>query len=486
MGRARKETHVYTSGTYSTSFRPSQQSPSARPYCLTNPDGSTDTVAEHYRPKVSYYMREETGNFHYGERHPMKPHRLTLTNHLVLNYGLHNYMDIYAPRRATEDEILAFHSDDYIDFLKRVTPDNVELFQEEFTRFNMGDDCPIFDGMWDFCRLYSGASIEAARKLISGTTDIAVNWTGGLHHAKKFEPSGFCYVNDIVLAILQLLRYYPRVLYVDIDIHHGDGVQEAFYATDRVMTVSFHKYNGDFFPGTGAIDELGRDLGKYYTMNVPLQDGIDDSSYIQLFRNIMTAVMETFRPSAVVLQCGADSLGLDRLGVFNLSIAAHGECVRFMRSFKVPLLVLGGGGYTIRNVARCWTHETGIVCGVKLPDSLPNTVYREFFAPDYKLHPSLTTSKVVNQNSKQYLQAVQYKVLEQLRYLKGAPSVQMQEIPPDIQGILDEETGKLKDEEEDMLQDQQYKRRIAAGGRKQDVCEFFGDDDDQDGEEIDV
>ena len=110
-----------------------------------------------------------------------------------------------------------------------------------FSRFNMGDDCPIFSGMYTFCQQYAGASLSAARSLSNQSSDIAINWSGGLHHAKKFEASGFCYVNDIVLAILELLRVHARVLYIDIDIHHGDGVQEAFYATNRVLTVSFHK-----------------------------------------------------------------------------------------------------------------------------------------------------------------------------------------------------------------------------------------------------
>ena len=150
-----------------------------------------------------------------------------------------------------------------------------------------------------------------------------------------------------------------RVLYVDIDIHHGDGVEEAFYTTDRVMTVSFHKF-GDYFPGTGDIRDIGYGKGKYYSLNVPLDDGIDDESYQSLFRPIMGKVMEVFKPGAVVLQCGADSLSGDRLGCFNLSIRGHAECVKYMRSFNVPLLLVGGGGYTIRNVARCWCYEVWI------------------------------------------------------------------------------------------------------------------------------
>lgn len=145
-------------------------------------------------------------------------------------------------------------------------------------------------------------------------------------------------------------------MYVDIDVHHGDGVEEAFYTTDRVMTVSFHQY-GDFFPRTGGIDDIGDKKGKYYAINVPLKEGIDDANYHSLFKPIMTKVMEVFDPNAVVLQCGADSLSGDRLGRFNLSVRGHAECVKFMRSFNVPLLLLGGGGYRMPNVACCWTYE---------------------------------------------------------------------------------------------------------------------------------
>lgn len=147
-----------------------------------------------------------------------------------------------------------------------------------------------------------------------------------------------------------------RVLYVDIDVHHGDGVEEAFYTTDRVMTVSFHKF-GDFFPGTGHIKDVGVGPGKNYALNVPLNDGMDDENFRGLFRPIIQKVMEVYQPDAVVLQCGADSLSGDRLGCFNLSVKGHADCLRFLRSFNVPLMVLGGGGYTIRNVARCWCYE---------------------------------------------------------------------------------------------------------------------------------
>ncbi|GAA5883397.1 hypothetical protein JCM3774_004146, partial [Rhodotorula dairenensis] len=328
-----------------------------------------------------------------------------------------------------------------------VTPDNVRHFTSVLSRFNIGDDCPIFSDMYSYCRQYAGASLLAARKLVAGSTDIAINWTGGLHHAKKSEASGFCYVNDIVLAILELLRTHPRVLYIDIDIHHGDGVQEAFYNTNRVLTVSFHKYSPDFFPGTGHIDELGHALGKNFSLNVPLQDGIDNESYVALFKSIIEPTVATFRPSAVVLQCGADSLGADRLGCFNLSIAAHGECVRFVKAFGLPLIVLGGGGYTLKNVSRCWTYETAVLLGVEqdVPNALPSTPYDDFFAPDWKLHPELAPgrTRLENLNSRESLERIRVGLLERVRYMHGAPGVQMQEVPPSLASWIADEDEQL-------------------------------------------
>ncbi|ONK76654.1 uncharacterized protein A4U43_C03F30630 [Asparagus officinalis] len=302
--------------------------------------------------------------------------------------------------------------------------------QRSLKRFNVCEDCPVFDGLYEFCQTYAGASVGAAVKLNKGTYDIAINWSGGLHHAKKCEASGFCYVNDIVLAILELLKKHERVLYIDIDIHHGDGVEEAFYTTDRVMTVSFHKF-GDYFPGTGHIRDIGYARGKHYAVNVPLDDGIDDESYHSLFKPIIAKVMEVFQPGAVVLQCGADSLSGDRLGCFNLSVKGHAECVRYVRSFNVPLLMLGGGGYTIRNVARCWCYETGVALGIELDNKVPEHEYSGYFGPDYNIH--VAPSNMENKNSQHSLNDIRVQVLENLSQLQHVPSVQFQERPPDTE-----------------------------------------------------
>lgn len=383
-------------------------------------------------PRVAYFYEPDVGNFHYGIGHPMKPHRLSLTHDLVINYGLYKKMEVYRPYQASAHDMCRFHSEDYIRFLQRVTSKNVNVSGSSAAKFSVGEDCPVFPGLYDFCSIYTGASLEGAIKLNHKACDIAINWAGGLHHAKKFEASGFCYVNDIVIAILELLKYHSRVLYIDIDIHHGDGVQEAFYLTDRVMTLSFHKYGNAFFPGTGDMYESGADDGKFYSLNVPLKDGIDDQGYMQLFKPIVEAVIQRYNPTCIVLQCGADSLALDRLGCFNLNIKGHGECVRFVRTFNIPMLVLGGGGYTIRNVARCWTYETSILVDECISEKIPtSTEYLDYFGPDFSLCPEMNGS-FPNSNTKQYLDNIKQTIMDHLKCIAGAPSVQMQDVPPDL------------------------------------------------------
>lgn len=381
------------------------------------------------KPRVSYFYDGDIGNFYYGQSHPMKPHRVKMTHNLLLNYGLYKYMTCYRPHLCTAQEMSKFHADEYVDFLKRITPDNMNEYSKQLHRFNVGEDCPVFDGLWDFCRISSGGSVGGAVKLNHGQSDIAINWAGGLHHAKKAEASGFCFINDIVLGILELLKYHSRVLYIDIDIHHGDGVEEAFYTTDRVMTASFHKY-GDYFPGTGALSDIGSGPGRGYAVNFPLDDGIDDENFLRIFQPVMGKIMQVYNPGAVVLQCGADSLTGDRLGCFNLTIEhGHSKCVDFMKNFNVPLLVLGGGGYTIKNVARCWTYETGTLLEKNVDFDIPLNDYFEYFGPDYQIN--IPKSPMENQNSYEYLEKTKNKILQNLNEIKGAPSVQFQEVPPD-------------------------------------------------------
>lgn len=367
----------------------------------------------------------------------MKPQRMRMTHALILSYNLYKDMEVYRPHEAEQGELVAFHDSDYVNFLSEVTVDNYKHYSNQLKRFNLGvgetPDCPVFDGVFEFQASCAGASIDAATQLNHKNCDIALNWAGGLHHAKRSEAAGFCYMNDIVLGIIELLKYHTRVLYIDIDIHHGDGVEEAFYLSHRVMTVSFHKYGDSFFPGTGDIVDHGAGAGKYFAVNVPLADGLDDASFVPLYEAVITKCIDSFRPEAIVLQCGADSITGDRLGRFNVTTKGHAAAVEFTKSFRIPLMILGGGGYTIRNVARAWVYETAVALNKTkvLGDTIPNNEYFEYFAPEYNLHLHADPN-FVNRNSTEYLAKLQEKILTNLSHLEHAPSVQFSHVPHDL------------------------------------------------------
>ncbi|KAJ2808024.1 Histone deacetylase rpd3 [Coemansia guatemalensis] len=391
--------------------------------------------------RVSYLYDAEVGNYNYGYDHCMKPFRIRMAHSIIASYGLDRKMTMIQPPRATAREMTRFHTDDYIEYLQRVTPELAELMPSYNECFLPPLDCPPFDGVYEFCSISAGGSIAGAKRINHGDADIVINWAGGLHHAKKDAASGFCYVNDIVLAILELLRYHQRVVYLDIDVHHGDGVEEAFYTTDRVMSVSLHQF-GNFFPGTGDVNDVGVERGKHYAVNAPLREGIDDDAYHFVFRRVMRDVMETFRPGAVLMQCGTDSLSGDRLGCFNLSMKGHAACVEFMKSFGVPLFCVGGGGYTIRNVARTWAYETAVLLGESVSPSMPYNDYYEFFGPEYLL--DVPASNRTDLNTRKQLEQLCADIHEHMRHVRHAPSVQMQDVPQDWP---DQDTG--SDSEDD-------------------------------------
>ena len=238
---------------------------------------------------VYYFVDFNIGDFLYEKEHPMKPIRITMVHDLVFSYGLCKYLKYNYLKKVTKQELLNFHTASGIDNLLYKLKDSdiknkkIKLHKE---------DCPIFQGVMEYCEMYTAASISSASKIINQKTKIAINWAGGLHHAKRSELSGFCYVNDIILLILELLRYFSKIFYIDIDIHHGDGVEEAFYLSDKVFSLSFHYYNKKFFPGTGNIYNKGYASGKYYSVNVPLKEGIDDDSFEFLFKPIVKEIIE--------------------------------------------------------------------------------------------------------------------------------------------------------------------------------------------------
>lgn len=301
-------------------------------------------------------------------QHAMKPFRALATWELVQHFHLDRHLRVVRPPDFTLEDLQAYHSVDYLANLKLYNSQSW-VWHPETSRVNFNADCPPVEGILDHSLRVAAGSVMGAVLLNAAEADIAIHWAGGMHHARCGECSGFCYINDVVLSILELLKVHQRVLYIDIDMHHGDGVEEAFLTSDRVFTLSLHRYGDGFFPGTGAPSDVGLDRGKWFAMNLCLWDGIRDFHYVSLFQYAVERIVKQFRPDAIVLQCGADSIAGDRVGVFNLSSVGHGACVSFVRQLRIPLLVLGGGGYTMKNVVKLWAYETSILCGAPLPQN---------------------------------------------------------------------------------------------------------------------
>ncbi|NXT31235.1 HDAC8 deacetylase, partial [Pelecanoides urinatrix] len=275
-----------------------------------------------------------------------------------------------------------------------------------------GYDCPATEGIFEYAAAVGGATITAAQCLLDGKCKVAINWPGGWHHAKKDEASGFCYLNDAVLGILRLRQKFDRVLYIDLDLHHGDGVEDAFSFTSKVMTVSLHKFSPGFFPGklnlgdlcTGDVTDVGLGKGRYYSVNVPIQDGIQDEKYYQICETVLKEVYAAFNPDAVVLQLGADTVAGDPMCSFNMTPEGVGKCLKYVLQWQLATLILGGGGYNLANTARCWTYLTAVILGRTLSSEIPDHEFFTEYGPDYVLE--ITPSCRPDRNEPQRIQEI--------------------------------------------------------------------------------
>ncbi|KAJ3425251.1 histone deacetylase [Anaeramoeba flamelloides] len=375
------------------------------------------------KKKVAYIYDPAFNTFDYGSEHPMKPQRIGMTHELIESYQLLPKLQVYKSPSMEINELLEFHDEKYLQFLQKVNPENEEQFSKEMEIYNPEEDCPIFKGLFEYSCLQAGSSKLGAKLLNDKEVEIAINWSGGYHHARKSQASGFCFVNDIVLAIQELLKHHTRVLYIDIDIHHGDGVETAFFSSNRVMTCSFHKYEDDWWPYTGKVSRIGTGKGENYSVNVPLKDNIDDEQYIYIFKKTMKEVIDRFQPNAIVMQCGCDTLAGDIIGDFNLTLEGPAECVRFIRQYNLPLLVLGGGGYTPKNVARCWTYLTSLLIdGKKLEKELPENIDRDIYGPNNLLYIDKYNRE--NKNSFEELDNIYTEIHNHLKNIEIVTSVE--------------------------------------------------------------
>jgi acetoin utilization protein AcuC len=344
--------------------------------------------------KTAFLYSEKFGSFFYGANHPMKPVRLRLTHELIEGLGLAhlpNSMNVES-RPAKEADIRLFHTHEYLKVLKEA---NTGVIPVNGPAHGLGfGDNPVFNGVYEWSRYCTGASVIAAELVMSGAVKTAFNIAGGLHHAMPNRASGFCYINDPAVAIKYLVNHGKRVAYVDIDAHHGDGVEYAFYDSDKVLTISLHESGQWIFPGTGFVTDMGIKEGKGYSVNLPFPPGAGDDVFVDGFRKTVPDFIKAFKPDVLVTQLGVDTFESDP--ITNLSLTTNGfeAMVREFRSFNLPWVALGGGGYDMSNCSRAWTLAWGIMNGVKVPELMPedfyqknNDIFRSAFVRDQPFKP---------------------------------------------------------------------------------------------------
>ena len=337
--------------------------------------------------------------FDYGPGHPLRNERLGLTYDLINACELLPLPSTRSvePEPATDDELLIFLKPDYLKVLKAADTGHPPL---EAFRYGLGtSDNPILPGIYRWSALVAGASLLAMRLVESGEVRTALNISGGLHHAGPGRASGFCYINDAALIIADLCRRGHRVAYVDIDAHHGDGVQWAFYDTDQVLTLSIHESGSTLFPGTGFVDELGEGKGKGYSVNVPLPPSADDEIFLWCFNEVIPPLVAAFQPDILVTQLGIDAHRTDPLSHIGISLGAFVQAVRRLKDMCDRWVALGGGGYDLRNVARAWTAAWAIMNDREPPAVLPESFLARhkgigFSDPAFMDAPAITEGMV--------------------------------------------------------------------------------------------
>jgi len=266
-----------------------------------------------------------------------------------------------APKPATRAELERFHAPEYLTALLRAAGGELDA-----AGLNMGlgtPDCPVFPDMYAYPEAACGASLTAARLLLAGEVSIAFNPSGGYHHAGPAHAAGFCYLNDVVLACQELTGHGRRVAFVDVDAHHGDGVQAAFYERDDVLTLSLHESGRTLFPGTGFVDEFGHGKGRGYSVNVPFPMGTYDAAYLRAFEAVAVPLLTAYAPDVLVLELGMDGLADDPLTNLRLTNNVYAEIIQRLLQLGRPLLATGGGGYHVENTARGWALAWSVLCG---------------------------------------------------------------------------------------------------------------------------
>ncbi|KAH9979778.1 histone deacetylase 8 [Russula compacta] len=355
---------------------------------------------------------------------PSNPNRSTFVHALVTAFGLlrptpsttTHVVSLLRPSPASTNDLISYHERSYVDLLLADPGPDPASCKE----FGLEDDCAPFPGLAEYVLGIAGASITAARELAEGRCDIAISWDGGRHHAHKSLASGFCYVNDCVLALLVLRRASPspvlssnpcsfrkksRVMYLDLDVHYGAG------ARGQVLTLSIHHAGLGFFPASehSALPDISSAGFDPFALSLPLHAGASCATFARIWRTV-DRLLEAFAPDYIVLQCGVDGLAEDPIGVWNWSLGGEGGlawCVQRVLDFSAKVLLLGGGGYSPVNTARAWALLTSIAvlwCTLALDTPIPNHAGFPMYAPSFIL--DVPPGSVRDENTDDYLMKV--------------------------------------------------------------------------------
>ena len=332
--------------------------------------------------KTAFIYSDEFLSYNLGGTHPLQQKRLRMVFELLQAYHAFSPtgpIDHVLPLPATEADLLRVHSPDFLEAVHKASKGDRSRYLQNY---GLGPgDTPAFDGMYEAAALYAGGTVQAAQLVTTGGYGAAFNVAGGLHHAHPDRASGFCTFNDLALGIHTLLQNgCERVLYVDIDAHHGDGTQACFYDDPRVMTISLHESGRFLFPGTGFPDELGGPDAEGTSLNIPFYPYTLDDVWHEAFDAVVPQAVARFAPQAVVLQVGADAHWEDPLAHLLLTsqqwMAAFDKLLAL--SDGLPLVVTGGGGYNIQTVARLWTMVTARCAGFPLADDVPPAYAKKY------------------------------------------------------------------------------------------------------------
>ena len=319
--------------------------------------------------RASFVNSERLGGFRFSEEHPFKPERVGLVYRMCEERGLLSDAGIRVERveREIPGVLERFHTAEYIAALKKAdTGADVDI---EMLHHGIGSaENPVFKGVYGFSALAATASIAAARCVMDGVPT-AFNPCGGFHHAHPDRASGFCYVNDVVIAIEELRSNGLRTAYLDIDAHHGDAVQETYYFDGEVLTISMHETGKTLFPWGGFEKEIGEGGGEGFNINLPLEPDSDDEIFRILFENVVMDALALFDPDVIVAQVGTDMLATDPLTHLRLTNNGYIEAIERLHRDFPRIVALGGGGYNLDDVAKCWTLLWAELSGQQLEDS---------------------------------------------------------------------------------------------------------------------